>query len=512
MTGGPCHSRRSVVRRSALGVATLLAAVAMLAAAAGAQATDVSVEGAAPGVAGDLLRRALSHPHSTWFLVPGTAPIVPRDTSFPNSVVVVGGSARFQASVKGDVIVAGGDLMLGPGARIEGRAIAIGGRVMHSPWAWVRDSSYSFPRHGYELRERGARRVLRYSRQSEVAGRFWFELPGFYGLRELSYDRVQALGVQYGPEWVLAGTEVQLTTLVGWHSLLGAIDPSVHLRLPFGAAWALDLDGRRETHTNEAWIASTLDNTATSLFVGSDLRNYYRAWRGEGAISRPIEFLKGEMRFRAGALYERASSLATPVPELFSVVRQTTQLGLRRPNPPVLPGDIQSATAEIRLDYAARIPVTLGVRAEYPWQSPGPAAWGQAVVDGSLLVPTWGTQYWRAGGHAVVTVGGPAPPQRWHALGGAGTLTTRDVLDKIGDQLVYGEQLYTFPIDRLDDPLWGTPKLSLRHVFGSAGVGTYGKITNELGLRFDFAVLRTDFMYDPASGRSVFTFAAAIGP
>ena len=490
----------------------MLACGTLPAARARAQAPDVTVEGAAPGVAGDLLRRALSHPHSTWFPVPGAAPIVPRDTSFPHTLVIVGGSARFQASVKGDVIVSGGDLMLGPGARIEGRAIAIGGRVMHSPWAWVRDSSYSFPQHGFDLHERGPRHVLQYRRQSEVSDRFWFELPGYYGLRELSYDRVQSVGAQYGPEWVLAGTQVQLSTLVSWHSLRGALDPLVHLRVPVGAAWTIELDGRRETHTNEAWIASTLDNTVTSLFVGSDLRNYYRAWRGDATISRPIEFLRGQMMFRLGADFERASSLTTPVPELFSVVRQTKQLGLRRPNPAVLPGDIQSAVGEIRLDYASGVPVRLGVRAEWPWQTVGTATWAQVVLDASVLVPTVAGQYWRATGHGVVTTGGQAPPQRWHALGGSGTLTTRDVLDKTGDQLVYGEQLYTFPIQRWDDPLWGTPKLSLRHVFGSAGLGSVGTIANEVGIRFDFAVLRMDVMYDPVTKRSIFGFAAAIGP
>ena len=178
----------------------------------------------------------------------------------------------------------------------------------------------------------------------------------------------------------------------------------------------------------------------------------------------------------------------------------------------MLPGEIRSAVGEIRLDYASGVPVTLGVRVEWPWQTVGTAKWAQTVVDGSVLVPTVGGQYWRATGHGVVTVGGPAPPQRWHALGGSGTLTTRDVLDKSGDQLVYGEQLYTFPIQRWDDPLWGTPKLSLRHVFGSAGVGSVGTIGNEVGIRFDFAVLRMDVMFDPVTKRSLFTFAAAVGP
>ena len=508
-TAGTCPARALIT--SGL-VAIALATLATLATPAGAQSTTVSIEGAAPGVSGTLLRRALNGPHATWVIIPGMPPLVPRDTSFPQSLVIVGGSARFQASVRGDVIVAGGDLMLGPGARIEGRAIAIGGRVMTSPWAFVRDSSYSFPRHGYDLRDRGERKVLQYSRQSEVLDRFWFELPAFYGLRELSYDRVESLGVQWGPDWVLAGTQVQLSTVIGWHAQLGALDPALHLRVPFAAAWAVDLDARRETRTNEAWISSTLDNTASALLFGTDVRNYYRAWRAEALVSRPIEFWRGLMTLRLGAAVERARALVTPDPPLFSVVRQTKQLGLRRPNPAVVPGDIASAIGEMRLDYATGVPLSLSARAEVPWQTIGAAKWAQVVIDGSILVPTVDRQYWRANGHGVVTMGGQAPPQRWHAVGGPGTLTTRDVLDKSGDQLAYAEQLYTFPIRRWDDPLWGTPKFSLRHVIGSAGVGSLGKIANEIGLRFDFAVLRTEFMYDPVSGRSLLSFAAAIGP
>ena len=235
---------------------------------------DVRIEGAAPGVSGDVLRDALRGPHVTWRGVRGGKVLVPRDTSFPHTLVVAGGTARIQARVVGDVIVAGGDLELGPGARIEGRAIAIGGVVKHSPWAWVRDTSLSYPTHAYDLTERDGQPVLRYRRQSELAGQLFFELPGYYGWQELSYDRVQSVGIQWGPEVALSNSDILIQPVVGWHAQFGAIDPGLHLRIPFGSVWKLDLDARRETHTNEAWIASTLDNTATTLVFGQDVRNY----------------------------------------------------------------------------------------------------------------------------------------------------------------------------------------------------------------------------------------------
>jgi hypothetical protein len=474
---------------------------------------DVQILGAAPGVSGDLLRAALNGPHTTWRGRPGGKVLVPRDTSFPHTLVVAGSTARIQARVRGDVIVAGGDLELGPGARIEGRAIAIGGVVMQSPWAMVRDTSLSYPTRHYDLDERDGRPVLRYRRQQELAGQLFFELPGYYGWQELSYDRVQSVGIVYGPEWAVASQDLLIQTSVGWHALLGGVDPALHVRFPVGAAWKVDVDARRGTFTNESWIASTLDNTWTTLFIGQDVRNYYRAWRGELFASRPIEFFRGQATLSIGATWERAHSLSTAVPPLPSVIGQELLFSNRRPNPAITPGDIGSGVVELSYAHVATaVPWSLSVRTEVPWETPGAARWVQSTLRGSLLVPAWGTQYWHANVRGVITANGPPPGQRFHALGGPNSMTTRDILDRRGDQLLFGEQLYTVPIQRWDDPLWGTPKFSLRHTFGSAGVGGIGVVTHEVGIRFDFAILRTDVMYAPESRRSMITFAAAIGP
>jgi hypothetical protein len=474
---------------------------------------DVRVAGAAPGVSGDFLTDALAGPHAAWRGKPGGMVLVPRDTSFPTTLVVAGSAARFQARVRGDVIVAGGDLELGPGARIEGRAIAIGGVVRQSPWAYVRDSSYSYPEHTYDLVERDGQPMLQYRRRLTLTQQPWFELPGLYGWQELSFDRVQSVGLQFGPEWTIPNADILIQTTVGWHALLGGVDPAMHVRAPVGAAWTLDLDARRETRTNESWIASTLDNTATTLVFGEDVRNYYRAWRGEAFLTRPVEFSRGLMTLSLGAQFERAHSLQTAVPPLFSLIGQSLLFSNRRVNPAISDGDIASGIVDIGYDHRfSTTPWSLGIRTEVPWQTVGSARWVQSIIRGSLLVPTFGTQYWHSNIRAVVTLNGPAPGQRLHGLGGPSSMTTRDILDRVGDQLLFAEQLYTFPIQRWDDPLWGTPKLSLRHVIGSAGVGRVGTLSNEVGIRFDFALLRSDVMYDPVSTRVIFAFTAAIGP
>ncbi|MBI3793079.1 MAG: hypothetical protein HY275_19680 [Gemmatimonadetes bacterium] len=479
----------------------------------GVRPFDVRILGAAPGISGDFLRDALNGPHVAWRGVPGGKVRVPRDSAFAHTLVVAGGTAFVQSRVKGDVIVAGGDLELGPGARIEGRAIAIGGVVKHSPWAFVRDTSLSYPQHHYDLQERDGRSVLHYRRQSDLAGQLFFELPGYYGWQELSYDRVQSVGIQWGPELALQGSDVLIQPVIGWHAQQGNFDPGLHVRLPFGTVWRLDLDGRRETRTNEAWIASTLDNTATTFIFGQDVRNYYRAWRGEAVVSRPIEFFRGHMTMAIGGAWERAWSLATPVPALPSIIGQSLLFSNRRLNPAITDGDIASGVLDLTYEHTATTtPWSLGIRTEVPFQTVGAARWVQNTVTGTLLIPTVGTQYWHAKVRAVITSNGPAPGQRQYGLGGPASMTTRDILDRRGDQLLFVEHLYTFPIERWDDPLWGTPKFSLRHVLGGAAVGGLGTLSNEVGVRFDFAVLRSDIMFDPESRRVIFSFAAAIGP
>ncbi len=474
---------------------------------------DVRIQGAAPGISGDALRDALRGPHTTWRGSPGGKVRVPRDTSFPHALVVAGGTAFFQARVQGDVIVAGGDLELGPGARIEGRAIAIGGVVKRSPWAFVRDSLFSYPQHNYDLIEQDGESLLRYRRQRELAGQLFFELPGYYGWQELSYDRVQSVGVLFGSELAFTGSDVLLQASLGWHALLGGVDPGLHLRAPVGAAWKLNLDVRRETRTNEGWIAGPVDNSVTTLIFGQDVRNYYRAWRAEAALSRPIEFQRGLMTLAVGGAFERAQTLATASPAMPSLIGQTLLFSNRRPNPAITDGDIGSGFVDVRYEHLAnRTPWSLGIRTEVPWQTVGSARWVQSIIRGSLLIPSVRTQYWQANVRAIVTANGPAPGQRRHGVGGPSSMTTRDILDRVGDHLLFAEQLYTFPIDRWEDPLWGTPRFSLRHVIGSAGVGSLGTLNNEIGIRFDFALLRSDVMYDPVSQRVIFSFAAAIGP
>jgi hypothetical protein len=100
--------------------------------------------------------------------------------------------------------------------------------------------------------------------------------------------------------------------------------------------------------------------------------------------------------------------------------------------------------------------------------------------------------------HFVDTFGDTAPPQRWSYLGGSGTLSTLDLLSMGGDHLLYLESNYFIPIQRLDMPVVGAPSVTLRHIFGSAGVGKLPDFEQNLGLRFALSFARVDVVVDPA--------------
>src|SRR5215210_8039126 len=111
-------------------------------------------------------------------------------------------------------------------------------------------------------------------------------------------------------------------------------------------AGTIELSARRTTLTNEAWIRGPFINSLLSLIVGRDVRNYWRADRGEIRYRRDFERESGTFTPFIGALTERAWSAP---PGLgagsgpWSVFGRTdAEEGMRRPNPPVERGRISS--------------------------------------------------------------------------------------------------------------------------------------------------------------------------
>ncbi len=126
-------------------------------------------------------------------IAPGTKPyVVAGGASINRTLVVIGRDAVIDGSVHGDVFVVDGGLFMHPGARIDGRAITIGGGVYESMLATIGGGISSFRDFTYDVAPVAGGVVLTY-RSLQGTHQDVFSLPGIYGLRLPLYDRSDGL-------------------------------------------------------------------------------------------------------------------------------------------------------------------------------------------------------------------------------------------------------------------------------------------------------------------------------
>ena len=462
----------------------------------------VSVRDPGPGRTGRLLRSILAAPHHT--LLPDSAQArLRRDTSYATTVVVLDRDATVASTVRGDVIVVGGDLFLHPGASIEGRAIAIGGGVYNSTLAVVRGGQFSYRDHtfgvvrtpgGFEL----SFRVLDAPRPM---GPY---LPLAYGFRIPTYDRVNGLSLPWGPVIPFDTSRYEIEPILTYRSDLGAVDPGLVATATFSRLASAVLRAERGTFTNDDWIRPDVPNSIGSFFAGTDTRNYYRADRLEARGSRRWEGATRAIAPFVGARTERARSVGPSPFSLggpFSVLERRDPIeGMLRPNPPVTRGRITSLLGGAVMEWEDQgVRTDAAAQFEVPVSAPGGANFVQTTLDGEVQFPTFGTHTFRFATHVVITAGDSAPPQRYAYLGGSGTILTLNLLELGGDELFFAESNYTIPLRRPEIRFLGAPVVTLRHLIGSAGVRRLPSLTQNVGVRVGLSFLRVDFVVDPAT-------------
>ena len=471
------------------------------------------VRDAGPGIAGRIVRASLASPH---LLVDtrDSALVIGRAVRVDRPLVVIG-DARVAGTVRGDLIVLG-DLYLRPGALVEGRAIAVGGRVMPSALARVGGDALSFAELIADARPGDDGSIeLRFSPRGGIVASA-VSLPGVAGLRIPSYTRIDGLIVRLGPEIRLDTGHVRIEPTVTYRSHLGVLDPALTATAELTRRTTIALQVARATLTNEAWIRGDLINSALALGVGLDVRNYYRADRAQATVTRRFETMRNVLEPFVGALIERAWSvgrdtLRASVP--YSVLgRQDALEGMRRANPAVTGGRIASGVLGARWraegDRQVRSDATLQVEQAV---SVGRAPrFTQATFDGALEMPGFRDHVVHLLAHAVGTMGPGAPSQRWSYVGGSGTIPSLFLLEQGGAQLVWLESRYTVPITRIQLPLAGSPRVTLRHIVGGAGETRLPSLTQNLGLRLAVSVLRADYVFDP-TGRGRSNFSVGVG-
>jgi hypothetical protein len=476
----------------------LLAAAAPLA----AQQPRAFVRHAAPGAAGDAVASVLAQPytirHEQW----NTRLF--RGTVIDSSVVVPGSDATVAGTVHGDVLVVGGNLFLWPGAKIDGRAIAIGGRVYDTRAAVVNGTKLSFPSVHIQVDSTADGYTLDYRPPAAPEETALLSLPAVFGIRVPSYDRVDGLSAVWGPHLSLIHDRVQLDPIATYRSDLGAIDGFTTVDGRLNDDWSITGYAGRSTLTNDAWIQTALVNSLAVLVVGHDYRNYWRADRFQGLLVRSYFSESGQTSVSLGARTERDWSVRAG--GAWSVSGYGSANGILRINPAIEHGRLSSALGSATATYTfGQMKFDGSLLVERSFDTPVDEQFTQTTFDATLSLPTFGRQSIWLHTHDVLTAGDTAPAQRFAYLGGAGTLPTFDLLTLGGDHLVYLNVAYTIPITALKIKFVGSPTLALHEALGSAGIGGLPRFEQNIGARLGFPFFWAGIDFDPRSHRDAFS-------
>lgn len=465
-----------------------------------------------PGPGGRVLVAVLAGPHrlvgpdTSWFRLR-------RAEQEPASLVVLGRTAAIEGTVSGDVIVVGGDLFVRPGARIAGRAVAIGGGVYPSALALVERGTESHRDNTFIIQRSGDRYELAYQSLYEHASPPLL-FPGVYGFRLPSYDRVNGASIPFGPAFSLLGGRAEVNALATYRSDLGKVDPSVRGTAQLTRRVRAEAFAGRGTFSNDDWIWSNLVNSFSVFTSGDDTRNHYRADRGELTVHRVWEWTNVQVEPFLGGVIENAWSVGPAPGELlgpWSLFGKKDTLAMYRPNPAISDGTIGSALAGAAARYE-RPDLTVRARTRAEWgvgpQSGGDIllAWTeraflQVTSDLAVTFPTFGEHEYALDVHWVMTPGGDVPRQRFVYLGGPGTLVFLEMLAQGGDELLLIDQRYSIPMPSVRLGLAGEPTLIFRHRMGSAGAGRLPAFEHVIGAGVLLTLLRVELQMDPVGGK-----------
>lgn len=457
---------------------------------AGAQ--EVVVRDAGPGRGAAIVQSVTAGPH---VVRAGTdALVLPPDSTITTSLLVLGRDTFLASRVQGDVVVVGGNLYLRPGADVSGRAVAIGGTVALTTLGRVAGGTESLSDETYAVERADGRYLLHYRGQrAEDRPEPMFQLAGFSGLKMPSYDRVEGLSLPVGVLLQFGNHALELEPTATYRSRRGVVDPSLEIRTRETSATRFVGRVGRATRSNERWIYTDFINSLTTIWAGSDVRNYFRSDIGEGRLFHRFgDPQTMSLEPYVGARYEYVRPI-TAVGNVWSFLGRTNLEKMARPNPPVEQGHLGSALAGAQFRSTGFATSYVNLEVEQSVRVPlGTQAFTQATLDGEIRLPSFRTHFMQFHAHAVGTRG-DAPRARYAYLGGSGTLRTLDPLEQGGAALFYLESRYLIPIERVQLPVIGTPIVTLRDAFGSAGTRSLPSFQHEVGIGIGVSVLRIEY-------------------
>jgi hypothetical protein len=483
-----------------------VAALLLIGRAALAQRVPVVVRDAGPGPVGRYLDQLVRRPETMVVLADTVR--IPKDSVISGPLVVIGRRADIAGTVRGDVVVVGGDLFIKPGARVDGQGVAIGGGAYPSVLAVVRDGLESHRDFTFDATRVGDGIELRYREDYVGARRSILALPAVYGLRLPTYDRSNGISIPVGPSLNVGAASIDLVAT--YRSQIGRVDPTAQARIFLGRKLLFEGFIGRETRTNDEWISGPISNSLSSLISGGDERNWYRADGVWGKVSRKFETTTMTSTYSLGGSFER-SRAARPGPAATSgpwslFDRTDSEKGMFRPNPQIPGGDITSVVGGAAYRWTAgNVKARLDADVEVPVATSDGASFVQTTLDGRVEFPTFGLQRYRLELHAVGTVS-EAPGQRFAYLGGSGTLPTEDgLLGFGGDQLLFIESRYEVPVPSVQLPFVGFPTLTFRHILGGAGAEVLPDLTQIVGARLSVSYVRAQWLIDTGTRKTKFS-------
>lgn len=481
---------------------SLLILVALSLGAGRLGAQQIAVTGGEQERAVEILREILQREQ---FLLLHRDTVLPVEFHTPGDLLILDADVRLEGVVDGEVAVAGGVFFIRPGARVAGPIAAVGGQVYPSGLATVGEIVEISPGSYVEVTvapPQFAVRVVPPPPPPAVV------LPGAFGLRVPTYDRVNGLSVGWGPEWRLL-REVEGPTLSAWvayRTARQAVDGAVMIRVPLGAGIHLLGEVARTAATQDAWISGDLGNTLAALTLGNDYRNYYLSEFAALTLARPIPpfaALLGEGRLSFGPHLSLLASRDYSLP-----TAQTWSLfggeGMRRPNPEVDDGTLVSLRGGTEVAWQGSLTAFRGeLLIEQGLPGPGDFRFTRWVAEGR-----WNMQaLWD---HRIALLGRgmgsisdtPAPRQRWSYVGGAYVLPTFALGEFRGDNLIFLQSFYEIPLAFVTVPLLGSPDFVISHSTGMAWItGTQMPAWEQnLGIGLRILLLEALVYLDPARG------------
>jgi hypothetical protein len=474
--------------------AASVAALLFFGGALGAQ--KVVVRDAGPDAAGQRLVQLLANP-ATRVIVADTVEIA-RDSTIRSGLVIVGRRATIAGEVRGNVIVAGGDLFLSPGVRIGGDAIAIGGGVYGTLLGVVTGTQESYRDFTYDVERSGDTVYLRYrpTYVERIGGPL--SLPGVFGLRIPTYDRTNGISLGIGPAFETKGLRANAVAV--YRSNLGRVDPQLSVTAPLTRRTSADLFAGRDTRSNDDWINSRLANSVNVFINGRDERDWYRATVIRAHLS---SFLTPLGATAIGVQMEKASEVR-PLPGSgggpWSITGRHSVEGMLRPNIPFVGTTTHSILLDQTLTWAGTdYQASLTASDEMAVSTNG---FQQFTGNGKVSFATFGLQRYRGELHTSI---GDGPEQRYGCLGGSGTLPVEETFSMCGNHVLYIDNRYEIPISMIVLPLVGSPTLTLRYAVGGAAVGALPDLAQNIGVRLSVPFLRVQLMYDPSARKTKFS-------